>query len=130
MSDIRNARQLSGSNFNVIFGATLEHHAGRLRGAQIGYRTVLRAEPDPAPALHYFGLLAHQVEQYDLAMSLLRQAVAADGTMALSFHTLGKGYRAIGRPETPSQAIVYRMSSIWLALIAGPAMNSRKSTFH
>ena len=85
------------------FGRALEaHKAGRLREAQAGYRTVLQAKPDHAPALHYLGLLAHQAEQNDLAVSLIRQATAIDGANALYHYNLAESYRALGRHDDAS----------------------------
>lgn len=106
---MRTASQDGELNIDGLFSAAFEHHrAGRLREAQAGYRQVLQVKADHAPALHYLGLLAHQVEQHDLAVSFLRQAVAADGTVALYFHNLGEAYRALDRHE--EAAASYRQS--------------------
>ena len=80
----------TGANADAIFSDALAHHqAGRLREAQIGYRSALQAKADHAPSLHYLGLLAHQVGQNDLAVSLISRAVASDQGNALYAYNLG-----------------------------------------
>ncbi len=90
----------TGADADAIFSDALAHHqAGRLREAQAGYRSALQAKADHAPSLHYLGLLAHQVGQNDLAVSLISRAVAADRGNALYAYNLGEAYRALEKFE-------------------------------
>lgn len=90
----------AGASADAIFKEALTHHqAGRLREAQTGYRAALQAKPDHAPSLHHLGLLAHQVGQNDLAVSLISRAVASDRGNALYAYNLGEAYRALEKFE-------------------------------
>jgi len=55
----------------------LEHHqAGRLNEAERLYRGLLSTNPNHPMALHYLGLLAHQVGQYEPSIELISKAIA------------------------------------------------------
>jgi len=55
----------------------LEHHqAGRLAEAEAMYRKVLSTNPNHPMALHYLGLVAHQMGDADVAVELIGRAVA------------------------------------------------------
>ena len=80
--------------------AALEHHqAGRLRKAEILYRRVLQNQPDNADALHLLGVLAHQANQHDVAISNISKAIALAGGVAVYHNNLGEAYRALGKLE-------------------------------
>jgi protein O-GlcNAc transferase len=62
----------------ALLQAGLSHHqAGRLADAETFYRQILQREPKHADALHLLGVIAYQVQQYDAAVHLFEQAIAA-----------------------------------------------------
>ena len=79
--------------------AIAEQHrlAGRLAAAEQLCRDVLRALPRNAEALHLLGLVAHQAGNTQAAIDLIRQAIAADGSVALFHCNLGEMSRLVGR---------------------------------
>jgi len=59
------------------FDLALQHHqAGRLHEAEQLYRQVLAQQPNHAKALHLLGVLAGQVGRNDVAVDLIRRAIA------------------------------------------------------
>ena len=60
--------------------------AGRLADAERLLRQILQAQPKQAHALHLLGIVAHQAGKPDLALKLIGEAVALDGSVAL-FHS-------------------------------------------
>ncbi|MBT5415077.1 MAG: tetratricopeptide repeat protein [Rhodospirillaceae bacterium] len=75
------------------------HKAGRLGEAQALYQRVLQARPNHPEALHFLGLLAHQRGKSDVAVSMIRQAIAAGFGGALAYYNLAEAYRALGQTE-------------------------------
>jgi len=51
------------------------HQAGRLSEAEVLYREILLADPDNPDVLYSLGMLAHQVEQPDIAGKLIGRAL-------------------------------------------------------
>ena len=62
-------------------------------------RQVLKAEPAHAHALHLLGVVLHAKGDLQGAIDMTRQAVAADGGVALYHSNLGEMYRQAGRIE-------------------------------
>jgi tetratricopeptide (TPR) repeat protein len=52
------------------------HQAGRLKEAEAGYRRALAEQPENPDALHFLGLVAHQLGRHLEAIELIRQALA------------------------------------------------------
>jgi tetratricopeptide (TPR) repeat protein len=75
------------------------HKSGRLGEAQALYQRVLQARPNHPEALHFLGLLAHQSGKSDVAVSMIRQAIAAGFAGALAYYNLAEAYRALGQTE-------------------------------
>src|SRR5436190_23660707 len=69
--------------------AMQHHQAGRLAEAEALYRQVLQANPRHPDALHYLGVIAGQVKQYDAAISLIRQSLAVLPQNAAAHSNLG-----------------------------------------
>jgi tetratricopeptide (TPR) repeat protein/2-polyprenyl-3-methyl-5-hydroxy-6-metoxy-1,4-benzoquinol methylase len=101
----------------MLFDAALTHHQrGELQQADALYRQVLALKGDHFDALHYLGVLRHQVGQNDIAVELMGKALAVKErspechfNIALAFGALGKweetiahNRRAIAlRPDYP-----------------------------
>lgn len=72
------------------FDLALHHHkAGRLHDAELLYRKVLGREPRHPDALHFLGVIAHQMGQNDLAADLIRRAVAIKPLYPQAYANLG-----------------------------------------
>jgi protein O-GlcNAc transferase len=81
----------------LLRDAVQHHQSGRLPQAEALYREVLAREPQHPQALHYLGLIAHQVGRHGVAVQLMTQAAAfAPGDAALRSN-LGEAYRLSGR---------------------------------
>jgi Flp pilus assembly protein TadD len=56
-----------------------EHRAGRLAQAETAYRQALAIQPGHCDALHFLGLIAHQMGDNEKAARHIRAAIAANG---------------------------------------------------
>jgi protein O-GlcNAc transferase len=60
----------------------LQHHqAGRLQAAEQIYRQILQTQPNHAEAIHFLGVIAHQVGQHETAMEYISRAIALNGNV-------------------------------------------------
>ncbi|MBI4625078.1 MAG: tetratricopeptide repeat protein [Verrucomicrobia bacterium] len=83
----------------TLRNAIQHHHAGRLSQAEALYREVLARDPGCVDALHYLGVIAHQVGQPAVAVEMFLQAAGlAPGNPEIHFH-LGDAYRRLQRLE-------------------------------
>src|SRR5207253_2756895 len=77
--------------------AALAHHeAGRLGEAKTLYDAILHAQPGQPDAMHFLGLLACQLKQYDAGLALMERSLAARPD-ASYFNNLGNMLRECGR---------------------------------
>jgi predicted O-linked N-acetylglucosamine transferase (SPINDLY family) len=78
--------------------AALQHHqAGDLQRAERIYRQILEVDPSQAEALHFLGVIAHQVGRQDLAIDYMKRSLALS-PLNEGFHcNLGAAYQAQGR---------------------------------
>jgi predicted O-linked N-acetylglucosamine transferase (SPINDLY family) len=84
----------------------LEHHkAGRLAEAEQLYRQVLEQEPGNAEALHFLGVLAHQVGRNDAAIELIEKAHRHGRPQAQSLNSLGMAYLAANRARDAKRCL-------------------------
>lgn len=70
---------------------------GKLAESEALLRQILQAQPQHAPALHLLGIIAHQAGRPELAIELIRQAIAQNERVALFHANLGEMYRQLGR---------------------------------
>lgn len=75
------------------------HQRGQLAEAECIYRQVLELDPHHADSLHLLGVLAHQVGRNDIAVELIRRAIAEDKRPAAFHSNLGTAYQALGKLE-------------------------------
>jgi len=76
----------------------LHHHqAGDLQRAEAIYRQILQADPRQAEALHYLGVIAHQVGRHDIAVEYMKQSLAVMPYNEGFHSNLGSAYQALGR---------------------------------
>ena len=83
----------------LIQEALAHHQSGRLAEAERRYRAVLDAEPNHAEALHRMGLIAQAVGRHDVAIELLRRAVAVGPDSPEVHLNLAHTLAAFGRIE-------------------------------
>ncbi|HIA2346876.1 TPA: tetratricopeptide repeat protein, partial [Burkholderia contaminans] len=77
--------------------AALAHHqAGHLAEAKTLYDAILTAQPGQPDALHFLGLLACQLKQYDAGLALMEQSLV-ERPDASYFNNLGNMLRESGR---------------------------------
>jgi tetratricopeptide (TPR) repeat protein len=80
------------------FTLALQHHqAGRLLDAEALYRQVLQVQPDHPDALHNLGMIACQVDRYDVAVDCISRAIRGDPSRADFCNNLGDAYRRWGK---------------------------------
>ena len=73
-----------------IMQHALQHHGeGRLPQAESLYRQILQRDPNHVDALHMLGVLAGQVKHHDIAVSLIRQAIALQPNFPEAYINLG-----------------------------------------
>ena len=65
------------------------HQTGRLADAEALYRQILAEQPNHADALHHLGVIAHQAGHHDLAIALIRDAIALAPSNAAAHSNLG-----------------------------------------
>ena len=69
-------------------GITL-HQKGKLQQAELIYQKILQINPKNAEVLYLLGMIAYQVQKYDLAINLINQAIEIDPNQPMFFHNLG-----------------------------------------
>ena len=83
----------------TIEKAAQHHHAGRLKQAEVLYKTVTKSHPDHSSALHSLGMIACQRGQYDLAAEFVAKAIAANRQIPQFHNTLGVVLAAVGKTQ-------------------------------
>jgi tetratricopeptide (TPR) repeat protein len=81
---------------NVLRSAIALHTSGQLEQAAELYRNVLARDPENAEALHWLGVLHHQLGDHVGAVELIRRAVGRRGDFYLYHGNLAEAYRAAG----------------------------------
>ena len=89
--------QIPEDTNEVMRAAAQFETAGKMAEAQAIYRELLTRTTDFAPAWHSLGLLAFHAGKTDLAVLMLREAIALDATAGLYPRNLGEIYRRMGR---------------------------------
>ncbi|QTO18860.1 tetratricopeptide repeat protein [Burkholderia seminalis] len=85
------------NDINDTLQRALAHHqAGRLAEAKTLYDAILTAQPGQPDAMHFLGLLACQLKQYDAGLALMERSLAARPD-ASYFNNLGNMLRECGR---------------------------------
>jgi len=84
-------------DISTILNSALAHHqAGRLADAKGLYEKILAVQPKQPDALHFLGLLACQVRQYDAGLALIAQSIALSPT-AIYYNNFGNMLCECGR---------------------------------
>ncbi|NOT26808.1 MAG: tetratricopeptide repeat protein [Acidobacteria bacterium] len=77
---------------------------GQLAEAEEVFRTILAAMPDEPVALHYSGVLAHQLDRHDEALSRIERSLAFEPGRADWHSNLGIVLKATGRIDDAAAA--------------------------
>ena len=75
------------------------YQAGQLQQAEQICQQILRDFPQHANALHLLGIIAYQVEGYQIATDLISQAIEIDSNQSSFFYNLGNILKEQGRLE-------------------------------
>jgi predicted O-linked N-acetylglucosamine transferase (SPINDLY family) len=81
---------------NLLNTALAHHQAGRLTEAKAIYDEILRANPRHSDALHFLGLLACQIQQYEAGITLMRESIGIFPN-AIYYNNLGNALREHGQ---------------------------------
>ncbi|GAB7524300.1 tetratricopeptide repeat protein [Paraburkholderia sp. 2C] len=88
-----------GQPYPTALAFALEaHRADRLAEAQALYRETLASIPDHPEALHYYGVLQHQLGEHASAATLLDRALTLDASNAECWSNRGLVAAASGQP--------------------------------
>jgi predicted TPR repeat methyltransferase len=88
----------------AVQAALALHREGRLAEARLLYERVLAVEPDHPEALHFLGLLRHQLGARSEGIAWLRRAVAAEPAYAAAHSNLGNMLLEAGDLDGAEQA--------------------------
>jgi len=76
----------------------LQHHnEGDLPKAESIYQQILRANPNQPTALHYLGVIAHQVGKNDISIGLIKNAISIKPDYAEAYSNLGNALQQLGQ---------------------------------
>ncbi len=79
--------------------------AGQLAEAEHLYREALRAQPNNPFALHYLGLIAHQIGRHDVAVDLIGRSISLHPSApGFFYNNFGEALRMIGRNDDAVRA--------------------------
>jgi predicted TPR repeat methyltransferase len=88
--------------------AFLARSAAKLEHARVLYERVLDGAPEQPDALHYLGVLMHQVGKSERSIELIRKAIAARPGRSEMYNNLGNVLKEQGRPLEAAEA--YRIA--------------------
>ena len=80
-----------------LASAIQHHRAGRLQAAEQIYRQILQDEPNQAAAIHFLGVIAHQVGKHGVAVEYIGRAIKLKGNVAALHNNLGVAFKDQGK---------------------------------
>ena len=85
---------------NELFKIAFQYHqTGQLQDAKALYRQILQIIPNHSDALHMYGVLAYQVEKFDVSANLIRKAIAINPRVPDYHSNLSLAIRSVGKLE-------------------------------
>src|SRR5947208_2674810 len=73
-----------------------QHRSGQLAEAEIGYKEILTLDANHVETLHLLGVVAHQTGRNELAVDLIRKAIALNDRVPAFHNNIGLALRALG----------------------------------
>src|SRR4051812_25557909 len=100
------ADNLAGAQTTRLLETAVDHHrAGQLREAEALYRQVLQTTPDQPDALHFLGVIALQVGQFQAGEQLIGRAIQLGlATNPEALNNYGEAARQLGRADVAAAA--------------------------
>jgi protein O-GlcNAc transferase len=113
------------------FDLAMQHHrSGGLQQAERLYRQILAQQPKHADAMHYLGIIAHQVGRNDIAVDLIGRAIAVRPNYAEAHCNLGLALSGQGRLDEAiaayRQAIALKPNDAEAHNNLGAALNGKR----
>jgi predicted TPR repeat methyltransferase len=102
--------------------AVRAHRSGDVRTAEDVYGRILAAEPDYAPALHFYGLFHHHTGKSEEAIALIRRAISLQPTDSGMHNNLGN---VLSERHRPAEAVDAYDAAIRLEPAHSDALNNR-----
>lgn len=84
---------------NPLAEAVALHNAGKTREAELAYRSIIKAQPNNADALHLLGILAIQIGKHQPAADLIERAIKVDGKRAEFYINRAKALTGLEQNE-------------------------------
>jgi predicted O-linked N-acetylglucosamine transferase (SPINDLY family) len=91
--DINSENQIT-KKFNQAIAL---HQKGSLALAKIMYEEIIKKEPKNSDAIHYLGVIAHQTNNYEEAIKLIRDAIEINDKNPDYHYNLGLCYKKINK---------------------------------
>jgi tetratricopeptide (TPR) repeat protein/SAM-dependent methyltransferase len=111
-----------------LLATALRHHqAGQLAEAEGCYRRILTIDQNHIDSLHLLGVIAHQVGRSDMAVDLIRKAIALNDQIPAFHSNIGLVFDALGRTEN---AVVHYRRAITLKPNYVEAHNNLGAALH
>jgi tetratricopeptide (TPR) repeat protein/SAM-dependent methyltransferase len=83
-----------------LLATALRHHqAGRLAEAEGYYRKILAIDQNHVDSLHLLGVIAYQIGRHDMAVDLIRNAIALNDRIPTFHNNIGLALDALGRTQ-------------------------------
>jgi tetratricopeptide (TPR) repeat protein/2-polyprenyl-3-methyl-5-hydroxy-6-metoxy-1,4-benzoquinol methylase len=83
-----------------LMATALRHHqAGQLAEAERHYRAILAIDQNHADSLHLLGVIGLQLGRNEMAVDLIRKAIALDDRKPAFHNNIGLAFDALGRTE-------------------------------
>src|SRR5258708_16014154 len=80
------------------------HRAGNLQQAENLYRQILQVDPAHPDAVHFMGVIAHQVGRQELAIDYMKKSIELRPLAETFYCNLGLAYQAARKPDEAAAA--------------------------
>jgi protein O-GlcNAc transferase len=96
---------MNDSQLSEVYANARSHHkAGRLEEAKVGYSRILELVPRHDPSLQFLGLIAHQQDDHEKAVTLIEEAIRIGRPRGLYYNNYGIALKALERLDDAEAA--------------------------